>query len=151
MKNRSRTALCCDVNVSARPIIGLIVLSCVMAGCGFRSGYKVLIPDGYSGWVRIYYRETNSPALSKERAHYLVTVGSSGSAHTSSPRELGYGSDEYFYVLPGGIQKKLKLQGVEDQQDDMVHDFTYEYTPKEVTLFFVGPRGAMKTQRRPDL
>ncbi len=65
-------------------------------------------------------------------------------------REIGYGNDEYFYVSSGGIEKKLKLQGVEDQQDDMVYDFTFQSAPKEVTLFFVGPRGAMKTQRRPN-
>jgi hypothetical protein len=143
--------LCCDVNVSARPIIGIVMLCCVTAGCGFRSGNKVLIPDGYTGWVRIYYREANSPALHKEDSHYLVTVDGSGSAHTSSLREPGYGNDEYFYVSTGGFQTKLKLQGVEDRADDIVHDFTYQSEPKEVTLFFVGPRSAVKTKPRPDL
>jgi hypothetical protein len=40
---------------------------------------------------------------------------------------------------------------VDDQADDIVHDFTYQSAPKEVTLFFVGPRSAMKTKPRPDL
>jgi len=122
-----------------------------LACCGFRTGNRVLIPDGYVGWVRIYYKEPGAPSLRKESAGYLIVIDDAGSARTSSIRDPGYGSDEYFYVSSAGVRTKLKLQGVEDAPDDMVHDFTYQSAQKEVTLFFVGPRTAVKTTTRPDL
>lgn len=131
---------------------GIGLLCCIgLACCGFRTGDKVLIPDGYVGWVRIYYRESGAPSLRTEGGRYLIVIGNSGTAQTSSIRKSGYGSDEYFYVSPSGSRTNLKLQGVENAPDDMVHDFTYQSTPREVTLFFVGPRTAVETTPRPDL
>ena len=72
-------------------------------------------------------------------------IDRAGSAQTSSTRNPGYGIDEYFYVSSLGGRTKLKLQGVEDTPNDLVHDFTYQSAPREVTLFFVGPRAAVKT------
>lgn len=72
-------------------------------------------------------------------------------AHTSTARDAGYGKDEYFYVSARGNRTRLKLQGVEDQPDDMVHNFTYYSPPQEVTMFFVGPQIAIKTKLRPEL
>jgi len=130
--------------------IGL--LCCIgLVCCGFRTGNIVLIPEGYVGWVRIYYHEPGAPSLRKEGGSYLIAIDSSGSAQTSSIRDPGYGSDEYFYVSPSGVRTKLKLQGIEDASDDMIHDFTYQSAPREVTLFFVGPRMAVETTPGPDL
>ena len=122
-----------------------------LACCGFRTGNKVLIPHGYVGWVRIYYHEPGAPSLQKESGSALIVIDDAGTARTSSIRDPGYGSDEYFYVSPTGVRTKLKLQGVENAPDDLIHDFTYQSAPREVTLFFVGPRTAVKTATRPDL
>ena len=140
--------------MSVRPRIlfaGFVLLVCFTSGCGLRPGNRVLIPDGYVGWVRIFYRQATSPRLQKQAGSYIITVDETGTAHTSSPREAGYGNDEYFYVSSAGGRKKLKLQGMDDQQDDMVHHFTYQSAPTEVTLFFVGPREAVATTPRPSL
>jgi hypothetical protein len=150
----AKCSSCCDVNVSVRlrsRIIDIVFLCCLTVGCGFRSGNKVLIPDGYIGWVRIYYGEAGAPSFRKEGTAYVVKVNESGSSHISSLRESGYGIDEYFYVSSAGVRTKLKLQGMEDQQDDVIHDFTYQSAPKEITLFFVGPRTSVKTYPRPTL
>jgi hypothetical protein len=119
--------------------------------CGFRAGDRVLIPDGYIGWARIYYQEAGTPSLPKEDGRYLIVIDGSGNAHTSTPQDTGYGIDEYFYVSSAGRRTKLKLQGVKAQKDDMIHDFTYERSPREVTMFFVGPRTAMKVKPRAGL
>ena len=147
-------SLCCDWIMTARPKIQITCLCMAWSfflGCGFRHGNKVLIPDGYVGWVRIYYREAAALVLPTEGRSYVITVDRLGSAHTSTTRETGYGNDEYFYVTPAGGRTKLTLQGVEDRQDDMIHDFTYQSSPNEVTLFFVGSRKAAATQPRPTL
>jgi len=122
-----------------------------LACCGFRTSNTVLIPDSYVGWVRIYYKGPGAPSLRKESGSYLIVIDDAGTARTSSIRDSGYGRDEYFYFSSAGIRTKLKLQGVEDAPDDMIHDFTYQSAPKEVTLFFVGPRMAVKATTRPDL
>jgi hypothetical protein len=142
-----------EVTLQRREVQGWVGLLCCigLACCGFRTGNTVLIPDGYVGWVRIYYGEAGAPSLRKESGSYLVVIDNSGSAQTSSIRNPGYGSDEYFYISSSGVRTKLKLQGVEDAPNDMVHDFTFQSAPREVTLFFVGPRAAVKTTPRPEL
>ena len=124
----------------------------------YRTGF-LRIPDWQYGfdsrWLRwmgqVYYHEAVAPSLRKESGSYLIVIDNSGSARTSSTRDPGYGSDEYFYVSSSGVRTKLKLQDVEGSPDDLVHDFTYQSAPREVTLFFVGPRAAMKITPRPAL
>jgi hypothetical protein len=60
------------------------------------------VPDGYIGWVQIFYGEMGAPSLRKEGGKYLIEIDKSGRAYTSSPRPVGYGSDEYFYVSSTG-------------------------------------------------
>ena len=141
------------VSRQRREVQGWVGLLCCigLASCGFRTGNTVLIPDGYVGWVRIYYHEASAPSLRKESGSYLIVIDNSGSARTSSTRDPGYGSDEYFYVSSSGVRTKLKTQDVEGSPDDLVHDFTYQSAPREVTLFLVGPRAAVKITPRPAL
>lgn len=134
------------------PILVIALLSCLATGCGsFRPGNLVLIPNGYVGWVRIFYGETASPPLPRERGAYLIQIGPEGMAKTSSHHPAGYGVDEYMYVSSDGVRTKLKLLGMEDQGDDLVHNFTCQSSPREVTVFFVGPRSVIKTTPRPYL
>ena len=86
-----------------------------------------------------------------ENGKLLIAIDKSGEAHTSVDRETGYGSDEYFYVSSAGSRTKLKLRDIEDHPDDIVHEFTYQSPPKEVTMFFVGPRTAVREKPRPDI
>ena len=108
-----------------------------------------------SRWLRRMGQDLLRPGrrtkLAEREQSYLVVIDNSGSAQTSSIRNPGYGSDEYFYISSSGVRTKLKLQGVEDAPNDMVHDFTFQSAPREVTLFFVGPRAAVKTTPRPEL
>jgi hypothetical protein len=124
-----------------------------------RDGNRVLIPDGYVGWVQIFYHEPEYPPLLKDGGKYLIEIDKSGRAHTSSSPPVGYGSDEYFYVSSSGSRIKLKLEGVERHQDDMVHHFTFsnptsygksrEEIKTEFETFFVGPRGVAETKPAP--
>ncbi len=132
---------------------------CFTTACGFRTGNRVLIPDGYIGWVQVFYRVASAPPFPKQEGKYLIEIDKSGRAYTSSPLPVGYGTDEYFYVSSSGSRIRLKDEGVERQQDDLVHHFTFtnytsygksrEEIKTEFETFFVGPRRAAEIKPAP--
>ncbi len=58
---------------------------------------RYLIPDGYVGWVKVYFNLKDEPALPIEDGHYLYKFPASGVIKTSSAPEFGEASDEHFY------------------------------------------------------
>ncbi|HEX5708275.1 MAG TPA: hypothetical protein VFX96_13310 [Pyrinomonadaceae bacterium] len=58
---------------------------------------RYLIPDGFVGWVKIYYKVKDAPPLPFEDGAYLFKIPASGVLKTSSSMEYGWASDEYFY------------------------------------------------------
>jgi len=109
-----------------RPIIiaAAFALCLSAVSCGFRTGDVVLIPDGYVGWVRIYYQDSAARSLTKEGGRRLIRIKADGTTHTSSALESGYAIDAYFYVSPSGKRTKLKLEDLENRPEDMIHTFT---------------------------
>jgi hypothetical protein len=43
-----------------------------------------VVPEGFSGWVTVYYMEIEQPEIPKKGDRYLVTLTRSGTVHTSS-------------------------------------------------------------------
>ena len=122
-----------------------------IAACGFRTGNRVLIPNGYIGWVQVIYAVPTAPPLDKENRKYLLVIPPSGVLRTSSQFEVGYGSDEYLYVSSTGGRVRLQLEGVEPKDTDRIHNFSYQSVPVQIQLFFVGPRSLIPNYPRPDL
>jgi hypothetical protein len=101
----------------------------------------------------------SAPPFPKQEGKYLIEIDKSGRAYTSSPLPVGYGTDEYFYVSSSGSRIRLKDEGVERQQDDLVHHFTFtnytsygksrEEIKTEFETFFVGPRRAAEIKPAP--
>jgi hypothetical protein len=73
---------------------------------------RYLIPSGFSGWVRVDYRQTNSPPLPVEDGHRLITLNAQGETQTSSEPLNGHGNDDFFYYSAGGQRTRLSNAGV---------------------------------------
>jgi len=58
---------------------------------------RFLIPAGYSGWVRIDFRQKGSPPLPTEDGRLLLKLDERGKLKTSSDPLPGHGRDDFFY------------------------------------------------------
>jgi hypothetical protein len=99
---------------------------------------RFLIPTGYSGWVRVDFRQKNAPPLPMEDGRLLLKLSAQGTLQTSSDPQLGHGRDDFFYYA-GDRRMPLSNAGVCKggmvwQIETMVDDRTS--TPFE--RFFVG-------------
>src|SRR6202158_5831378 len=56
---------------------------------------RFLIPEGYSGWVRIEFEVPGAPALPEEAGQPLLQIPPSGTLRTSSPEQYGWGDNSY--------------------------------------------------------
>src|SRR5678816_4017048 len=90
----------CDL-VRSSVRIAAMILALAIVGCAgsCRHSSSYVLPDGYVGWVKIYYRVPDAAPLPMVRSHYLFEVPESGVLVTSSPCEYGWAaSDEYAYL-----------------------------------------------------
>jgi hypothetical protein len=99
---------------------------------------RFLIPAGYSGWVRVDFRQKSAPPLPMEDGRRLLKLDAQGALQTSSDPEPGHGRDDFFYYS-GDHRTQLSNAGVCKggmvwQIEIMVDDRTS--TPFE--RFFVG-------------
>ena len=90
----------------ARIIVGissLIILTALAIWMGLGAmqssvrSWRFLIPEGYTGWVRIEFEIQNAPALPNEGGHFVVKIPAGVVLRTSSPEQYGPANDEYFY------------------------------------------------------
>ncbi len=79
-------------------LVLLLSIASLASGCGKqRRPSRHLIPDGYVGWVKVYYNVKDAPALPIEDGYFLLKFPASGILKTSSAPEYGEASDEYYY------------------------------------------------------
>jgi hypothetical protein len=72
---------------------------------------RLLIPQGYTGWVRVDYEVKGAPPLPQENNHTLTTIPANGYLKTSSPEETGASSnDEYFFYNPKNSQQRVIIK-----------------------------------------
>ena len=110
---------------------------------------RFLIPAGYSGWVRVDFRQKNAPPLPMEDGRLLLKLSAQGTLQTSSDPQLGHGRDDFFYYA-GDRRMPLSNAGVCKggmvwQIETMVDDRTS--TPFE--RFFVGTEGQYRHEVDP--
>jgi hypothetical protein len=58
---------------------------------------RFLVPAGYKGWVRIYFRQKDAPPLPSENGRLLLKLDTQGTLRTSSDPLTGHGNDDFFY------------------------------------------------------
>lgn len=91
--------------------IGLVVLASALTSqrCEpSRKPSRFLIPDGYVGWVNIYFEIKDAPPLTIEEGHYVFRIPPAGTMSTSSKLEGGIAVDDYYYVDKQGNRRPLE-------------------------------------------
>ncbi len=57
---------------------------------------RFLIPENYTGWVRVDFEITDAPPLPVEDGQTVLRIPPSGKLTTSSPEQFGIEKDRYF-------------------------------------------------------
>jgi hypothetical protein len=67
-----------------------------------RPASRFLIPEGYTGWVRIEFEIKDAPSLPMEGGEYVIKIPPDGKLRTSSPEQYGWANDHYYYYSAQG-------------------------------------------------
>ena len=65
---------------------------------------RFLIPEGYTGWVRIEFEVQGAPPLPMEGGQYVLKIPSDGLLRTSSAEQYGWAKDHYYYYSAQGVR-----------------------------------------------
>ncbi|HHY22156.1 MAG TPA: hypothetical protein GX525_09855 [Bacilli bacterium] len=76
----------------------------------YRSPNQYIIPDGYVGWVYVYYNVSDAEPLPKKNGKFLLEIDESGMLSTSNSIEYGAALDEYYYISNNGELKQLPFE-----------------------------------------
>jgi hypothetical protein len=69
-----------------------------------RRSSRFLIPEGYTGWVRIEFEVQGAPLLPVDGGQYVLTLGADGSLKTSSLEQYGWANDSYYFYSSAGTR-----------------------------------------------
>ena len=64
--------------------------------------FRFLIPEGYSGWVRVEFEAAGAPPLPSEGGQTVLKIPATGVLRTSSPERYGWARDSYYFYSDGG-------------------------------------------------
>jgi len=99
---------------------------------------RFLIPTGYSGWVRIDFRQKGAPPLPTEDGRLLLKLNEQGTLQTSSDPLSGHGKDDFFYYS-GDRRTPLSNAGVcKGGMIWQIETMVDERTSTPFERFFVG-------------
>ena len=110
---------------------------------------RYLIPAGFTGWVRVDYRQRNSPPLPLEDGRRLLKLNAEGAIATSSDPQFGHGKDDFFYY-DGDHRAPLSSAGV--CKGGMIWELQTLVDPltsMPFTRFFVGTEDQYRHQVDP--
>ena len=99
---------------------------------------RFLIPAGYTGWVRVDFRQKSAPPLPMENGHLLLKLNAQGTLQTSSDPLAGHGKDDFFYYS-GDRRTPLSNAGVcKGGMVWQIETMVDERTSTPFARFFVG-------------
>jgi hypothetical protein len=103
-----------------------------------RPAERFLIPAGYSGWVRVEFRQKGVPPLPTEDGRLLLKLDEQGTLRTSSEPQSGHGRDDFFYYA-GDRRTPLSNAGVcKGGMVWQIETMVDESTSTPFARFFVG-------------
>lgn len=85
-------------------IVGTVAWVRVATRNSPRRSLRFLIPENYSGWVRVGFDVAGAPSLPVEAGQAVVKVPASGALATASPEQFGWAKDFYFYYSASGVR-----------------------------------------------
>ena len=99
---------------------------------------RFLIPAGYSGWVRVDFRQKGATPLPMEDGRLLLKLNAQGALQTSSDPLSGHGRDDFFYYS-GDRRTPLSNAGVcKGGMVWQIETMVDERTSTPFARFFVG-------------
>lgn len=127
-------------------VIGLGVWFSINTRSSTPRSLQFLIPEGYSGWVRVEFEIPGAPPLPQEAGLTVVKIPPSGALQTSSPEQYGWAKDSYaFYSsagqrpIPDSGEGRLIWGEINGESSGSSGKRTYEE-------FFVGTQQQFKDQ-----
>ena len=100
-----RTSKAIRISVSVATlllVIGAVAWIEKSAPHSTRLSSRFLIPEGYTGWVRVEFEVKDAPSLPVENGQYVLKIPASGVLTTSSAEQYGWAKDSYdFYTGTG--------------------------------------------------
>ncbi len=110
---------------------------------------RFLIPAGYSGWVRVDFRQKDAQPLPMEDGRRLLRLNAQGALQTSSDPQLGHGRDDFFYYS-GDRRTLLSNAGVcKGGMVWQIETMVDERTSTPFERFFVGTEGQYRHEVDP--
>jgi hypothetical protein len=97
---RSVGAVLGALSVSLLIALGLS-LSLSARHAGLRSS-QFLIPERYTGWIRVEFEVQGAPPLPMEGGSYILRIPDDGVLRTSSTEQFGWAQDHYYYYSAQG-------------------------------------------------
>jgi hypothetical protein len=85
-------------------VIGLVAWLNVAARKATRPTSRFLIPDGYTGWVRVEFEVQGAPPLPMDAGQNVLTIPPSGLLQTSSAEQYGWAKDSYYFSSNAGAR-----------------------------------------------
>jgi hypothetical protein len=142
---------------STQIVLGILVLALLIAlsfiiGRGPRQestrSSRFLIPEGYTGWVRIEFEVQGAPPLPMEGGEYIIKIPANGVLHTSSAEQYGWARDRYYYYS-GPSTHSLPDSGEGDLIWGKLNGETSGTSGKQkYEEFFVGTAEQFKSQSK---
>ena len=140
-----------------RVIVGSLGLALLISvglwlGLGARNNslrsLRFLIPEGYTGWVRVEFEAQGAPPLPMEGGHYVLKIPPDGVFRTSSAEQYGWAKDHYYYysaqgerVIPASGPDELIWGRINGEESGVRGKRKYEE-------FFVGTAEQFNNQMR---
>jgi len=113
--NRSaRVAVALFTFASAISLVGAIsVVAWITLGArnSAQRSLRFLIPEGYTGWVRVEFEVPGESPLPLESGQMVARIPPSGLLKTSSPERYGWARDSYRYYSSAGDLRQLPNSG----------------------------------------
>lgn len=144
----ARTARLCIGIVAVALLIGFITWFSVNAHRSTRRSSRFLIPDGYTGWVRVEFNVPGAPDLPVQDGQVVLKIPPDGGLRTSSPEQYGWANDSYYSYSARGVHR-LRDSGSDSLIWGKINGEAYGSSGK-ITYeeFFVGTKQQFKEQSK---
>jgi hypothetical protein len=111
-----------------------------------RRSLQFLIPENYTGWVRVEFGVSGAKSLPIQSGQGVVKFSASGVLTTSSPAQYGWAKDFYFYYSDAGL-RPLPTSGARRMiWGKIIAEESAASAKKTYEEFFVGTEQQFKTE-----
>jgi hypothetical protein len=86
-------------------VVGLVAWLGLSTPKSTRRASRFLIPEGYTGWVRVEFEVQGAPPLPEEAGQNVLRIPPNGLLRTSSPEQYGWARDAYYFYSSAGLRQ----------------------------------------------